>query len=110
MAQAFAGAGHALASALAPYCFVNDLRLPRESGPVGPVPLRQLQAMTERSVLSWEAAPVRFAWRCRFQVLDAPDAVALVATADTAYLPPGDVESLLLGVEATLIRAACGGR
>lgn len=109
MAQAFAAAGHDLASALAPYCFVNDLRLPHEPGPMPTIGPGQLLSLTRRSMLSWDAVPARFAWRCRFQVMDAPDAVALVVTADTAYLPPGDVERLLLGVEATLVAAANAG-
>lgn len=107
LARAFAAQGHDLAGALAPYCFVNDLRLPHEAGPVPAVPPGRLRAMTEGTSLTWDVAPARFAWRCRFQVMDAPDGLALVVTANTDYLPAGDVEELLRGIETALVAAAC---
>ncbi|MFY1698436.1 MULTISPECIES: condensation domain-containing protein [unclassified Solwaraspora] len=108
LAAAFAARGHHLASALAPHCYVNDLRLPRESGPAPVADRAALWAATDRSVLTWLPAPDRFAWRCRWQVMDDPGGAALVVTADTGYLPPGDVEDLLVTVEASLVRAAGG--
>ncbi|MDG4764532.1 condensation domain-containing protein [Solwaraspora sp. WMMD406] len=108
--ERFAAHGHDLYTALAPFCYLNDIRLPydpQSSRSVEPVDPAALRALAERSSFTWAPPPDRFAWRCRIQVLDAPNAaVELVVTADTVHLPAPDAERLLRGVEATLVEAA----
>ncbi|SCL34853.1 Condensation domain-containing protein [Micromonospora nigra] len=140
MTRAFAEAGHDYATALAPYCFFNDIRLPDGRGAPAPVPpvagplaapvgsrvtgagpgsagvvaVRALadgsRAAATGSTFTWLPPLERFAWRCRIQVVDAPGAVELVVTADTAYLPAARAERLLHAIEAMVVGAAGSGR
>lgn len=107
MAAAFAGHGHDYGTALAPFCFFNDIRLPHEvpADAAGPDPAT-VRAARAASTFAWWEELDRFAWRCRIQVVDAPGAVQLVVTADSAYLPPDRAERLLRDIEETLVRAA----
>lgn len=81
MAQAFAGQGHDLASAprvvLLRQRSVAATRI--RTGANGSA--RATHDDDRMKLLSWDAAPARFAWRCRFQVMDASDGVSLVVTA-----------------------------
>ncbi len=93
-------------SGLEPFCYVNDLRLP---GATDERPLPQAEAIErslEHSKLTWPESLERFAWRFRLQVLDAPQGVGLSVTADTAYLPPDQVERFLFELESMVVRAA----
>ncbi|TDB86422.1 hypothetical protein E1091_16345 [Micromonospora fluostatini] len=107
MEKGFADIGHDYGTALAPFCFFNDIRLPvgAEPDPAGPDE-PALRAAATRSAFTWLDPLDRFAWRCRIQVVDAPGAVELVITADTCYLPPDRAERLLRAVEELLVEAA----
>ncbi|KXK61573.1 hypothetical protein AWW66_12975 [Micromonospora rosaria] len=107
MEKGFADIGHDYGTALAPFCFFNDIRLPvgAEPDPAGPDE-PALRAAATRSAFTWLNPLDRFAWRCRIQVVDAPGAVELVITADTRYLPPDRAERLLRAVEELLVEAA----
>lgn len=107
MAQAFADLGYDYGTALAPFCFFNDIRLPHDvpAGATDPDPAT-LRAAQAASTFGWLEELDRFAWRCRIQVVDAPGAVELVVTADSAYLPPERAEQLLRDIEEVLVGAA----
>ncbi|WDZ83589.1 condensation domain-containing protein [Micromonospora cathayae] len=110
MAAAFAGHGIDYGTALAPFCFFNDIRLPQEvpAGVTAP-DAATLRAARDASPFRWLEELERFAWRCRIQVVDAPGAVELVVTVDSVYLPPQRAERLLRDVEARLVEAALAG-
>ncbi|MGW0435014.1 condensation domain-containing protein [Micromonospora sp. NPDC003197] len=107
MQNAFAQLGLDFGTVLAPYCYVNDIRLPREAqtATAGPDEAT-VRAMRAATTFTWTEAFDRFAWRCRIQVVDAPGAVELVTTADTRYLPPDQAERFLLDIEELLVDAA----
>ena len=107
MQSAFAELGLDFDTVLAPYCYVNDIRLPNEPGPATTEPDEAtVRAMLARTTFTWTEPLDRFAWRCRVQVVDAPGAVEFVITADTRYLPPDRAERFLLGIEELLVEAA----
>ncbi|MFF3868812.1 condensation domain-containing protein [Micromonospora sp. NPDC001898] len=105
--RAFAERGLDYRTALAPFCYLNDIRLPHATDPepVGPDEAA-LRAAAGRSTFRWLEELDRFAWRCRLQVIDAPGAVELAITVDTRYLPPERAERFLRAVEALLVEAA----
>ncbi|MEU4643712.1 hypothetical protein [Micromonospora sp. NPDC023814] len=107
--QAVTELGHDHRTFLAPFCYLNDARLSRPARPstAGPDEA-DVRAMLTRSTVRWLPDLAQFPWRCRLQVRDAPDAVELIVTADTRYLPPRRAEGLLRGVEALLVEAAFG--
>ena len=105
--RAFAERGVDYRTALAPFCYLNDIRLPHAADPepAGPDEAA-LRAAAGRSTFRWLEELDRFAWRCRLQVIDAPGAVELAITVDTRYLPPERAERFLRAVEALLVEAA----
>ncbi|MFC8850559.1 MULTISPECIES: condensation domain-containing protein [unclassified Micromonospora] len=105
--RAFAARGVDHHTALAPFCYLNDIRLPHDAGaePAGPDETT-LRAAAARSSFRWVEELDRFSWRCRLQVVDAPGAVELSVTVDTCYLPPERAEAFLRAVEALLVEAA----
>ncbi|MFG1804555.1 condensation domain-containing protein [Micromonospora carbonacea] len=106
--RAFAARGLDYHTALAPFCYLNDIRLPPavDADPAG-WDEATLRAAAERSAFRWVEELDAFSWRCRLQVVDAPGAVELSVTVDTRYLPPERAEGFLRGVEALLVEAAC---
>ncbi|WP_434739850.1 condensation domain-containing protein [Micromonospora sp. SH-82] len=118
LAQAFTDLGYDYGTALAPFCYFNDIRIPTgvpetggsgvgdAEGP-GPDPTA-LRAARSGSVFTWSESLERFAWRCRLQVVDAPGAVELVVTADTRHLSAHRAEGLVRAVEGLLVEAAVG--
>ncbi|WP_091194764.1 condensation domain-containing protein [Micromonospora narathiwatensis] len=105
--QAFTDLGHDHRSVLAPFCYLNDIRLSHDVGTDAAGPDEAaLRATVARGAFRWREPLDQFAWRCRVQALDAPGAVELVVTADTRYLPAERVEPFLRGVEALLVEAA----
>ena len=105
--RTFTDLGHDHRSFLAPYCYLNDARLSRTVDVAHPGPDEAtLRAMVPGSRFRRLAELEQFPWRCRLQVLDAPDAVELVVTADTRYFPAGRIEPFLRGIEALLVEAA----
>jgi hypothetical protein len=86
-------------------CFFNDTREPElYRPPAGDASSLPLARSRELSTLAWpgESSPrknVSFA----VNVNDEPGAVKLSITADTALLPPADMESFLLGMEEAVI-------
>ncbi|MFI6229744.1 condensation domain-containing protein [Micromonospora echinospora] len=104
LAQAFADHGYDYGTALAPFCYLNDIRLPHDvpSDVAGP----NESTLGTAGSFHWLEELDRFAWRCRIQVMDAPDAVELAVTADTVHLPPARAERLLRDIEDRLVRAA----
>ncbi|SCL26661.1 Condensation domain-containing protein [Micromonospora pallida] len=106
MARAFAEHGYDHGTGFAPFCYLNDIRLPHDVSTSTVGALRAAPAGGFRWVEDLE----RFAWRCRIQVVDAPGAVELVVTADTAYLPAEQAERLLRAIEDRLVEAALSGR
>ncbi|WP_432958923.1 condensation domain-containing protein [Micromonospora haikouensis] len=105
--RAFAARGLDYHTALAPFCYLNDIRLPHDAG-VDPAGCDEatLRAAAERSAFRWVEELEAFSWRCRLQVVDAPGAVELSVTVDTRYLPPQRAEAFLRAVEALLVEAA----
>ncbi|RGC66671.1 Linear gramicidin synthase subunit B [Micromonospora sp. MW-13] len=105
--RAFAERGIDYRTALAPFCYLNDIRLPHDNdpGPAGPDEAT-MRAAASRSTFRWLEELDRFGWRCRLQVIDAPGAVELAVTVDTRYLPPERAERFLRAVEALLVEAA----
>lgn len=107
MDEALTQIGRHTGSAYEPWCYINDSRLPGfddvEPADSDEAAIRAAMAHTE---LTWPEALDRFAWRFRLQVLDAPGAVGISITADTAYLPPDDVERFLRQFEQLVVRAA----
>ncbi|MFI6822840.1 condensation domain-containing protein [Micromonospora sp. NPDC050187] len=104
LAQAFADHGYDYGTALAPFCYLNDIRLPHDvpadvTGPDEPT-------LRTAGSFRWLEELDRFAWRCRIQVIDAPGAVELAVTADTVHLPPERAERLLRDIEDRLVQAA----
>ncbi|WBB80562.1 condensation domain-containing protein [Micromonospora sp. WMMD882] len=107
LAGAFAEQGLDHGTALAPFCFFNDIRLPQEVPATVTEPASgELESARQASAFRWLEELERFAWRCRIQVVDAPGAVELVVTADTAYLPSDQAEQLLRDIEHRLVEAA----
>ncbi|MGA3539830.1 condensation domain-containing protein [Micromonosporaceae bacterium DT194] len=103
LAHAFAGEDNDLATALAPFCCLNDIRLPRPE----PVSLPGGDTATP-GTFTWADPPAAFGWRCRIQIVDGvPGTLGLVITADTRYLPAEQAEGLLREIEAFLVAAAC---
>ncbi|MFG2062356.1 condensation domain-containing protein [Micromonospora sp. NPDC048871] len=106
--RTFTDLGHDHRTFLAPYCYLNDARLLREVDPGRSGPdAAGLRTMLSDSRFRWLAELEQFPWRCRLQVLDAPEGVELVVTADTRYFPAQRVEPFLRGIEALLVEAAC---
>lgn len=101
IAAAFAEHGYDHHTMLGPLCYLNDIRLPHD--PPGD---REATPPPPAGTFRWQAELDWFAWRCRVQVVDAPGAVDLVATVDTAYLSADRTERLLRDVEARLVEAA----
>ncbi len=94
-------------SGLEPFCYFNDLRLPVSVAEEGPLPEpKAVQEALEHTTLTWPETLERFAWRFRLQVLDAPRGVGLSITADSAYLPPRQMEKFLYELEMMMVRAA----
>ncbi|MEH1016186.1 condensation domain-containing protein [Micromonospora sp. CPCC 206060] len=107
LAVAFAELGHDSHWMLAPFCYLNDIRLPHEPGSAHTGPDEAtLRAAAARSTFRWLEELDGFVWRCRIQIVDAPGAVELVITVDTWYLPADRAERLLRTVEALLVEAA----
>ncbi|MEV0393815.1 condensation domain-containing protein [Polymorphospora rubra] len=105
--QAMADLGHDPRTVLEPYCYLNDIRLPRHPGFVGPAPDEAtVRAATARTTITWLDPPPAFLWRCRMQVIDVPGALGVVLTVNTRYLPPGPAEEFLLDLERLLVEAA----
>ncbi|WP_416904025.1 condensation domain-containing protein [Micromonospora echinospora] len=104
LAQAFADHGYDYGTALAPFCYLNDIRLPHDvpSDVAGP----DESTLGVAGSFRWLEELDRFAWRCRIQVMDAPGAVELAVTADTVHLPPDRAERLLRDIEDRLVQAA----
>ncbi|MEU4565175.1 condensation domain-containing protein [Micromonospora sp. NPDC023956] len=104
LAGAFADHGYDYGTALAPFCYLNDIRLPHDvpPAPAGP----DEPALRTAGSFRWLEELDRFAWRCRIQVVDAPGAVELAVTADTVHLPPERAERLLRSIEELLVDAA----
>ncbi|MEU3457365.1 condensation domain-containing protein [Micromonospora sp. NPDC006766] len=105
--RALTDLGHDHRTALAPFCYLNDVRSSPDVGigAAGPDEAA-LRAMAARGAFRWLPELAGFPWRCRLQVFDAPGAVELVVTADTRYLPAERAERLLRDVEALLVEAA----
>ncbi|MBO4204599.1 condensation domain-containing protein [Micromonospora echinofusca] len=107
LAVAFAELGHDSHRMLAPFCYLNDIRLPHEPDRAHTGPDEAtLRAAVARSEFRWREELAGFVWRCRIQIVDAPGAVELVVTVDTGYLPAEQAERLLWSVEALLVEAA----
>ncbi|MGC4807909.1 condensation domain-containing protein [Micromonospora sp. DT233] len=105
--RAFAERGIDQQTALAPFCYLNDIRLGHDVDPGPGTPDEAtLRAAAARSTFRWHQELERFAWRCRVQVIDAPDALELAITVDTRYLPPERAERFLRAVEALAVEAA----
>lgn len=103
LAAAFAEHGYDHQTMLAPFCYLNDIRLPDDR----PGDHAGTATPPATGTFRWQAELDRFAWRCRIQVVDAPGAVELVATVDTAYLSADRTERLLHDIEARLVEAVC---
>ncbi|MEU8261976.1 condensation domain-containing protein [Micromonospora sp. NPDC048999] len=105
--RALTDLGHDHRTALAPFCYLNDVRLSPDAGSgVADPDEAALRAMVDRDEFRWLPELERFPWRCRLQVFDAPGAVELVVTADIRYLSAERAERFLRGVEALLVEAA----
>ncbi|GAB2957898.1 hypothetical protein GCM10027280_53310 [Micromonospora polyrhachis] len=107
MQSAFVELGLDFGTVLAPYCYVNDIRLPHEPRPAATGPDEAaVRAMRAATTFTWTEAFDRFAWRCRIQVVDAPGAVELVITTDTRYLSSDRAHRFLCEIEEALVVAA----
>lgn len=105
--RAMAELGHNPRTVLEPYCYLNDIRLPRHPGFVGPPPDETaVRTALGDTTINWVDSPTMFLWRCRLQVVDVPGGLGIVLTANTRYLPPPHAEALLLDLEALVVEAA----
>lgn len=89
-------------------CFFNDTREPalfRPPAPAGgPVPLSRAR---EQTTLTWPVEfPPRHNLTFAMDVYDAPGAVELLMTADSALMPRADMEAFLRGIEDTVVTDA----
>ena len=105
--ETFTNLGHDHNMVLASFLYFNDIRLPRETSIPGSVPDHAgYAALRERTTFGWLSTPGRSPFRCRIQVVDAPDAMGLVITVNTPYVSTAHAESLLRDVERVLVEAA----
>jgi hypothetical protein len=106
--RAFAELGLDQRSMLAPYGYLNDIRLPNDTRWTSAAAPDEasMRAAQDRSTFTWSEPLDRFAWRCRIQVVDGPGAVQPLITADSWYLPPERTERLLREVEELVVTAA----
>ncbi|MFS0694014.1 condensation domain-containing protein [Streptomyces nitrosporeus] len=92
-----------------PYCCYNDQRFherpPRPGPPPGPGELREAQ---ERSAFSFPATEDRLGCRYCVHVTEEDGTLAVMLTADTAFLPPESIRAHLLALEELVVSSACG--
>jgi hypothetical protein len=88
-------------------CFLNDRRLNNRQEPGAEVPgPDQIRAALPRTTLTWGFRHELPNERCYLNIDNVPDTVHCELRADTAYVPPSDMEALLRGLEAVLVQAA----
>lgn len=88
-------------------CFVNDRRLASRREPGGALPgPDEIRAALPASTLTWGFRHELPNERCYLNIDNVPDTVHCELRADTAYVPPADMEALLRGLEAVLVQAA----
>ncbi len=109
MAQAHDAAGLPYATGVNRHCYFNDIRLAPDAETAGgvadPVDLRA--AMADTTFAPAEELDT-FTWLMRVEVIDAPGAIGLAVTGDTAHLPPPVAERFLRDLERLLVDAALG--
>jgi hypothetical protein len=88
-------------------CFVNDRRLQsaQEPGDQPPGPAEG-RAAVPQSKLTWGYQNDNPGERCYLHLNNVPGMVQYELLADTRYLPPGDMEAFLRGLEAVSVEAA----
>ncbi|WP_212843927.1 condensation domain-containing protein [Catellatospora sp. IY07-71] len=109
MARAHEAAGLPYATGVNRHCYFNDIRLAPESETAGDtadtMDLRRAMADT---VFAPAEELDTFTWLMRVEVIDAPGAIGLAVTGDTAHLPPPVAERFLRDLERLLVDAALG--
>jgi hypothetical protein len=88
-------------------CYYNDRRMQAQRESAGPACTEQdLRAALPRATLRWDPAADRPSERFFIHVDDEPGSVAIVMSADTRYVSPGDMEACLRGIEEIAVAAA----
>ncbi|MFJ4499588.1 condensation domain-containing protein [Streptomyces sp. NPDC088864] len=91
-----------------PYCCYNDQRFfvrPPAEGPPDPAELRAARARTE---LGFPATEDKLGCRYCVHVTEERGVLAVMLTADTAYLPPPRIRAHLWALEEVVVASACG--
>ncbi|WP_330242061.1 condensation domain-containing protein [Streptomyces sp. NBC_00525] len=92
-----------------PYCCYNDQRFfvrpPAEGPPPRPAALRAARARTE---LGFPATQEKLGCRYCVHVTEERGVLAVMLTADTAYLPPARIGAHLWALEEVVVASACG--
>ncbi|MGW0859543.1 condensation domain-containing protein [Streptomyces sp. NPDC002690] len=92
-----------------PYCCYNDQRFftrpPAEGPPPGADELREARTRTR---FSFPATQERLGCRYCVHVTEEQGTLAVMLTADTAYLPPAAIRAHLEALEELITAAACG--
>ncbi|MCW6010522.1 hypothetical protein K1W54_39135 [Micromonospora sp. CPCC 205371] len=107
LARAFEAAGYPYESGVSPHCFLNDIRLVTDADLFGrDTGEEAVRAALARTTCELAEGFERFTWRMRVQFLDAPRAIGIAVTGDTAYLPPPAAERFLRDIERLVVDAA----
>ncbi|MFG2432657.1 condensation domain-containing protein [Streptomyces sp. NPDC048590] len=92
-----------------PYCCYNDQRFherpPAPGPPPGPAELRKAR---ERSEFDFPATEDQLGCRYCVHVTEERGTLAVMLTADTAYLPPESIRAHLEALEEVVVASACG--
>ncbi|MFE3514984.1 condensation domain-containing protein [Streptomyces sp. NPDC059166] len=90
-----------------PYCCFNDQRF--HERPPGPPPgPSELRKARERSEFGFPATEEQLGCRYCVHVTEERGTLAVMLTADTAYLPPDAIRAHLETLEEVLVESACG--
>ncbi|WP_329100405.1 condensation domain-containing protein [Micromonospora sp. NBC_01699] len=107
LGEAFRAAGYPYAVGVNPHVYLNDIRLSTDIDLFGrATDETEVRAALGRSSFALTHGLDTFTWRTRIEIVDRPGAVGLALTADTAHLPPEEIERFLRDLEHLLVNAA----